>query len=102
MQKDDKTAACLKSFLYPDAWFPTGNKQTEETKAAILICNGCPIKRECARMVIDSLDTTYPIKTGIYAGIRLANTHSGDQGGAAGLRARYDALRKIAEMDTLA
>ena len=87
-------AACSTSHLPPEAWFPTGNHQPPETELAVLVCNRCPIRKDCAKMVIDSLKpgALYPIKSGIYAGVRLAESGSYKEN----LPAQYEKLRVIA------
>ena len=42
----------------PSAWFPEKNKyQGVEAKAAIRICNVCPVQKECLDFAINEVDT---------------------------------------------
>ena len=61
-----------------DWFFPTGTVPPThpETRAAISACNRCPGRRQCAQYVIDAIPTAYPIRAGIWAGIRITDTHS--------------------------
>lgn len=87
-------AECLN--LDGDWWFPTGSPKKAEQKIAIETCNRCPVRRQCAQNVLNSLDTSYPTKMGIWAGIRLSDTHSGI-GRTAALTRAYQSLKAIAD-----
>jgi len=79
-------------------WFPTGSVSTTtgEAKAAVDACNRCPVKRQCAQHVLDSTKTEYPIRTGIWAGIRISNTHSHGDRPRSTPETAYDLLSIIA------
>lgn len=84
--------ACKNSRQNPDIWFPTGNRESNNTQLAISICVQCPIRVACAKAVLKSLGSQYPIKSGIWAGVRLADSHAH----GLSLKQRYDQLRVIA------
>lgn len=71
-----KDAACKDA--EPEWWFPFGQVSGTQSPAAKAkaICETCPVIKQCARTVIESLDTANPIHDGIWAGVRFTNGHS--------------------------
>jgi hypothetical protein len=90
-------ARCAKSDR-PDMWFPTGTVSLAEGDAATAVqeCSFCPVRKQCAKEVIDSLKTAYPHRSGIWAGVRITGpTHSTIKP-AESLHKSYNELREIA------
>lgn len=81
----------------PDMWFPTGTVSLQDGDAATAIeeCTFCPVRKQCAKEVIDSLSTAYPHRSGIWAGVRIVTGHSTIKPAQA-LHNAYNALRAIA------
>ncbi|MGI5222209.1 WhiB family transcriptional regulator [Nocardia sp. CA-290969] len=49
----------------PEHWFPVGHEITDDNKAAVITCRGCPVREDCARFA-NRIGAQ-----GIWAGYRL-------------------------------
>lgn len=78
---DMSAAACAGTDLatwFPDAPKAPGSRAAAEqrrwnTRAAVRVCSGCPVRRECLDLAMSSGPEDGPVAHGIWAGINFAD-----------------------------
>lgn len=67
-QQDAECFDIPTEIFYPEGVLPASNY---EVKTPLAICRDCPVIKQCAKYVLDSRTSYYPIKHGIWAGVRF-------------------------------